>query len=158
MTKRRQYYLASAAMFIGVCLSLAIMMPKPAQEAPMLKDVEAIKSDRIPTDFRGFAIHDDLEPKPIRVIPISTAASLNQPTTPGVLTRIATAMPTSPVPEEPSHAVSTPETAAPDPSPAEAVDPRRYRRHYTNICEAHGMRKVEINHGRSWRCADQARR
>ena len=159
MIRRHQYYLASAAVFIGACLSLAIMVPKPAQKAPMLKDVEAIKSNRIPTAFRGFAMHDDdLEPKPIRVIPISTAASLNQPTTPAVLTRIATAMPTAPVPEEPSHAVSTAETAVPDPSPAEAVDPPRYHRHYSDICEAHGMRKIEINHGRSWRCAGQARR
>ena len=158
MIRRHLYYFASAAVFIGVFLSLAIMMPKPAKEAPMLKDVEAVKSDRVPTAFRGFAVHDNLEPKSIHVIPISVAASLNQPTTSAVLTRIATVMPTSPVPEEPSHAVSTPETAAPDPSSAEAVDPRRYRRHYANICEAHGMRKVEINHGRSWRCADQARR
>ena len=114
MIRRHQYYFASAAVFIGVCLSLAIVMPKPAKDAPMLKDVDAIKSDRIPTAFPGFAMHDDLESKPIRVIPISTAANLNQPTTPAVLTRIATAMPTSPVPEEPSHAVSTPETAVPD--------------------------------------------
>ena len=158
MIRRHQYYFASAAVCIGVCLSLAIVMPKPAKDAPMLKDVDAIKSDRIPTAFPGFAMHDDLESKPIRVIPISTAASLNQPTTPAVLTRIATAIPTSTVPEEPSHAVSTPETAAPDLIPAEAVDSPRYRRHYTDVCAAHGMRKVESNHGRSWRCAGLARR
>jgi len=157
MIRRHQYYFASAAVFIGVCLSLAIIMPKPAKEAP-LKDVQAIKSDRIPTAFRGFATHDDLEPKPIHVIPISTAASLNQPTTPAVLTRIATAMPTSPPSEEPSHAVSTPETAVHDLTPAEAVDPPRYRRHSIDVCAAHGMRKVETHHGRSWRCAGQARR
>jgi hypothetical protein len=158
MIRRYQYYFASAAVCIGVCLSLAIVMPKPAKDAPMLKDVDAIKSDRIPTAFQGFAMHDDLESKPIGDIPISTAANLNQPTTPAVLTRIATAMPTSPVPEEPSHAVSTPETAVPDLTPAEAVDPPRYRRHYTDVCAAHGMRKVETNHGRSWRCAGLARR
>jgi hypothetical protein len=111
MIRRCHYHFASVAAFVGVCLSLAIMMPKPAKEVPLLKDVEAIKSDRIPTAFRGLAMHDYLEPKPIRVIPISTAASLNQPTTPAVLTLTATAMPTSPVPEEPPHAVSTPENA-----------------------------------------------
>ena len=143
-------------MFIGVCLSLAIMMPKPAKVSPILKDVDAIKSDRILTSFRGFAVHNDLEPKPIRVIPISTATSFNQPTTPAVLTGIATAMPVSPPPEEPSHAVSTPETAVSDLTPAEAVDPPRYRQH--DICAAHGMHKIETNHGRSWRCAGSARR
>lgn len=158
MIRRHLYYFASAAVFIGVFLSLTIMMPKPAKEAPMLKDVEAVKSDRVPTAFRGFAVHDNLEPKSIHVIPISTAASLNQPTTSAVLTRIATVMPTSPVPEEPSHAVSTPETAVSDLTPAEAIDPPRYRRHYTDFCAAHGMRKVEANHGRSWRCAGQAKR
>jgi hypothetical protein len=158
MIRRHQYYFASAAVFVGVCLSLAIIMPKPAKEAPVLKDVDAVKSDRIPTAFLGFAVHDDLESKPIRVIPISTAASLNQPTTPAVLTRIATAIPTSPVPEEPSPAVSTPETAVPYVTPAEAVDPPHYRRHDTDVCAAHGMRKVETNHGRSWHCAGLARR
>ncbi len=158
MIRRYHYYFTSAAVFIGVCLSLAIMMPKPGKEAPMLKDVETIKSDRIPTVIRGLAMHDDLEPKPIRVIPLSTAASLNQPTTPTVLTRVATAMPTSPVPEEPSHAVSIPETAISGLTPAEAVDPPRYRRHYTDVCAAHGMRKVETNHGRSWRCVGLTRR
>ena len=158
MIRRHECYFASATVFIGVCLSLAIVMPKPAKEAPMLKEVRAIKSDRLPTAFRGFATHDDPESKPIRVIPISTAASLNQPTTPAVLTRTATAMPTSPVQEEPSRAVSTPETPVSDVTPAEAVDPPRYRRRYTDVCQAHGMRKVETNHGRSWRCAGQARR
>ena len=158
MIRRLKYYFAFAALFIGVGLSLAIMMPKPAKEVPMLKDVDAIKSDRLSTAFPGFAMHDDLETKPVRVIPISTAASLNQPTTPAVLTRIATAMPTSPVPEEPSHAVSTPETAVSHVTPAEAIDPPRYRRHYSDVCAAHGMRKVETNHGRSWHCAGLARR
>jgi hypothetical protein len=158
MIRRHQYYFASAAVFIGVCLSLAVVMPRPAREAPILKDADAIKSDRIPTAFLGSATHDNLEPKAIRVVPISTAVSLNQPTTPAVLTRIATAMPTSPVPEEPSHAVSTPETAVSDLTPAEAVDPPRYRRHDSDVCAAHGMRKVETNHGRSWRCAGLARR
>jgi hypothetical protein len=158
MIRRYHYYFVSAAVFIGLCLSLAIMMPKSAKEAPMLREVDAIKSDRIPTAFLGFAMRDNLEPKAIRVIPISTAASLNQPTTPAVLTRIATAMPTSPVPEEPSHAVSTPETAVSDLAPAEAVDPPRYRRHYGDVCAAHGMRKVETTHGRSWHCAGLARR
>src|SRR5512133_1551234 len=98
MIGRHQYDFALAAVFIGVCLSLAIVMPRPAKE-PMLNEADAVKSDRIPTAFRDFATHDNLEPKAIRVVPISTAASLNQPTTPAVLTRIATAMPTSPVPE-----------------------------------------------------------
>jgi hypothetical protein len=158
MIRRLKYYFAFAALFIGVGLSLAIMMPKPAKEAPMLKDVDAIKSDRLPTAFLGFAMHDDLEAKPIRVIPISMAASLNQPTTPAVLTRIATAMPTPPVLEEPSHAVSTPETAVSDLTPREAVDLPRYRRHNSHVCAAHGMRKVETTHGRSWHCAGLARR
>jgi hypothetical protein len=158
MIRRLKYYFAFAALFIGVGLSLAIMMPKPAKEAPMLKDVDAIKSDRLSTAFPGFAMHDDLETKPVRVIPISAAATLNQPTTPAVLTRIATAMPISPVPEERSHSVSTPETAVPDPSPAEAIDPPRYRRRYTDACAAHGMRKLDTNHGRSWRCAGFGRR
>jgi hypothetical protein len=144
--------------FIGVCLSLAITMPKPTKEAPRLKDVQAIKSDRIPTAFVSLPINDDLRPKPVQVIPISGAANLNQPTTSAVLTRIATAMPTSPVPEEPSRAVSTPETAVSELTPSEAVDPPRYRRHSTDVCAAHGMRKVETSHGRSWRCAGQARR
>lgn len=61
MIRRHQYYFASAAVCIGVCLSLAIVMPKPAKDAPMLKDVDAIKSDRIPTAFPGFAMHDDLK-------------------------------------------------------------------------------------------------
>ena len=128
MIRRHQYYFASAALFIGLCLSLAIMMPKPTKEAPTLRDVDAIKSDRIPKAPLGFPTNDNLESKPIRVIPISTAASLSQPTTPVVLTRIATALPTSAAPEEPSHAVSTPETAVSDLTPAEAVDPPRYRR------------------------------
>ena len=158
MNRRHQYYFASAAVFVGLCLSLANMMPKPAKEAPTLRDVDAIKSDRIPTAFPGFAMHDNPESKPIHVIPISTAVKLNEPTTPAVLTRIATAMPTPPVLEEPSHAVSTPEMAVSDLTPAEAVDPPRYRRHYTDICAAHGRRKVETNHGRSWHCAGLARR
>ena len=107
-----QYSFASAAVLIGVGLSLAIMIAKPTKEAPILQNMEATKSDRMPTAFQGIAMHDDPESKPIRVIPISTAASLNEPTTPAVLTRIATPMPTSPVPEEPSHAVSTSETVA----------------------------------------------
>jgi hypothetical protein len=158
MIGRLKYYFAFAALFIGLGLLLAIMMPKPAKEAPMLKDVDAIKSDRLPTGFPGFAMRDDLESKPVRVIPISTAASLNQPITPAVLTRIATAMPTSPVPEEPSHAVSTPDTAVSDMTPGEAVNPPRYRRHYSDVCAAHGMRKVETTHGRSWHCAGLTRR
>jgi hypothetical protein len=158
MIRRHQYYFASAALFIGLCLSLAIMMPKPTKEAPTLRDVDAIKSDRIPKAPLGFPTNDNLESKPIRVIPISTAASLSQPTTPVVLTRIATALPPSAAPEEPSHAVSTPETAVSDLTPAEAVDPPRYRRHYADVCAAHGRRKVETNHGRSWHCAGLARR
>jgi len=158
MIRRYQYYFASAAVFIGVCLSLAVVMSWPAKEAPILKEADAIKSDRIPTAFLGFATHDNLEPKAIRVVPISTAASLNQPTTPAVLTRIATAMPTSPVPEEPSHPVSTPATVVSDLTPAKTADPPRYRRHYSDVCAAHGMRKVETTHGRSWHCAGLARR
>jgi hypothetical protein len=129
-----------------------------AKEAALLREADAIKSDRMPTAFLGLATHDNLEPKAIRVVPISTAASLNQPTTPAVLTRIATAMPTSSVPEEPSHAVPTPDMAVSDQTPTEAIDPPRYRRHYTDVCAAHGMRKVETNHGRSWHCAGLARR
>jgi hypothetical protein len=53
MIRRHKYYFASAALFIGVCLSLAIVMPKPAKEAPVLKDVDAIKSDRLPNSFPG---------------------------------------------------------------------------------------------------------
>jgi hypothetical protein len=158
MIRRCQYHFAWAVVSIGVCLSLAIMITKPAKEAPMLKDVRAIKSDRISTAFRGLPTSDNLGSKPIRVIPISMAASLNQPTKPPVLTRIATPMATSPVPEEPSHAVSTPETAISGLTPAEAVDPPRHRRHYSDACAAHGMRKVETNHGRSWHCAGLARR
>jgi hypothetical protein len=158
MIRRHQYYFASAAVFIGACLSVAMMMPKPAKEAPMLREADAIKSDRLPAAFLSLSTNDTLEAKPIHAIPISTAASLGQPTTPAVLTRIATAMPSSPVPQETSHAVSTPETAVSGLTPAEAVDPPRYRRHSTDVCAARGMRKVETSHGRSWRCAGQARR
>jgi hypothetical protein len=158
MIRRHQYYFATGAVFVGLCLSLAIMIPKRAQEAPMLRDAAATKSDRLPTAFVGFPMSDNLVSKPIPVIPMSTAATLNQTTTPAMPTRIATAMPTSPLPEEPSPAVSTPETAVSDLTPVETVDPPRHRRHYTDLCAAHGMRKVEINHGRSWRCAGHARR
>jgi hypothetical protein len=103
-------------------------------------------------------MHDDLESKPIHVIPISTEASLNQPTTPAVLTHIATAMPASPLLEERSHAVFTPETAVADPTPAEAVGAPHVGRHYSDVCAANDRRKVETNHGRSWRCAGQTRR
>jgi hypothetical protein len=43
MIRRHQYYFASAALFVGLCLSLAIMLPKPTKEAPTLRDVDAIK-------------------------------------------------------------------------------------------------------------------
>ena len=158
MIKRHRYYFVSAAVFIGLCLSLAMMMPKPTKEVPLLKDVNAIKSDRIPTAPRGFPTNDTLESKPIRVIPISTEAGLNQPTTPAVLTRIATAMPITPAREERSHTVSTPKTAVADPTPAEAVGAPHVGRHYSDVCAANDRRKVETNHGRSWRCAGQTRR
>ena len=62
MIRRHQYYFALAAVCTGVVLHCCdIVMLKAARGcAERLKDVDAIKSDRIPTAFPGFAMHDDL--------------------------------------------------------------------------------------------------
>lgn len=89
---------------------------------------------------------DKLEARVIRVIPISKPEAPPLPPY-----QVATADPQAVVPVEP---VKPPPPGPPAEDENTASAPAR--RHYSDICAAHGMRKVE--RGRGWRCVHIGRR
>lgn len=124
---------------IGTVLLASLLMAKGWHERPVMAEqsrvVKVFEEITTPKGDRA-----DVEPKPIRVIPI---VAQDRPKTPTeVLAKVATALPAEPVAEAKGP---LPEAVVPGPEP---------KPH--DICAAHGMQKVE--RGRGWRCVHVGRR